>query len=146
MVSAFPFKNPRSWFFVVLGLSVPSLALQKLCWWGGCRDSGSILLPSLLLGLALGTHHRCNFKGCKMTVLTAMRRTESGEWKRERRDLGAASSKKSRLKRTREEETNSAECSEHGAGKVLGFSKEGKGEFSGSGKQNPLGCARNSSD
>lgn len=50
----------------------------------------SILFPLLLLGLALGTHHRCNFKACRMTGLTAMKRIESGEQKREQRDLGAA--------------------------------------------------------
>lgn len=85
--------------------------------------TASILLPSLSLGLAPGTRHRCNFKACKMTGLTAMRRTESGAWKREQRDLGAAWSKKGQLKRNRGKQANSAECSEQGGGTVVGVFK-----------------------
>lgn len=51
------------------------------------RPSGlaSILLTSLSLSLVLGTRCWWNYKACKMTGLTAMRRAESGEWKMEQR-------------------------------------------------------------
>lgn len=98
--------EPQTLIFCgVLGLSIPSLALWRLCWWCGHRDPLgckylAILLPSLSLGLALSTFYQCIFKPCKVW-LQWEKKLEVG--KGEKRDLVAAWSKKRLVKEDQRE-------------------------------------------